>query len=51
MVQTPYDLESVMHYGANAVLAARRPAWAAKMGQRRDLSKLDAEAINKLYCS
>ncbi|XP_068433647.1 zinc metalloproteinase nas-14-like [Clinocottus analis] len=50
----PYDVESIMHYGANFFSNDGSPTLVAKqsgqnMGQRTHLSNLDSKRLNKLY--
>lgn len=53
---TTYDYESVMHYSAYAFAKDRskptiyRLQGNGQLGQRRGLSAIDEESINKLYC-
>ena len=49
---TPYDYDSVMNYHAsNRIRVRNDPNWSLtrKLGRARELSKLDAFKINKLY--
>ncbi|XP_053317208.1 meprin A subunit alpha [Spea bombifrons] len=56
-LNTPYDYESVMHYGPfsfnkNAsvpTITAKIPAFNNVIGQRLDLSELDLERLNRMY--
>uniref|UniRef100_A0A8C5MAB5 Meprin A subunit n=1 Tax=Leptobrachium leishanense TaxID=445787 RepID=A0A8C5MAB5_9ANUR len=56
-LNTPYDYESVMHYGpysfnmnANVpTITAKIPAFNNVIGQRLDLSALDLERMNRMY--
>lgn len=53
----PYDLESIMHYGAHAFSRNGNPTIIPRnntplgiLGQRKGFSKLDFEHLNVLYC-
>ncbi|CAH2245776.1 meprin A subunit alpha [Pelobates cultripes] len=56
-LNTPYDYESVMHYGPLSfnknenvpTITAKIPAFNNIIGQRLDLSALDLERLNRMY--
>ena len=54
---TPYDYDSVMHYGGKFFSKNRRltiqtknPADQHRIGQRRGFSAMDIKQINLMYC-
>ena len=51
---TPYDFDSVMHYGTHAFSKNDKPTIVAKngnhIGQRNGFSSLDILGINRKYC-
>ncbi|KAM8952686.1 meprin A subunit alpha [Pelodytes ibericus] len=56
-LNTPYDYESVMHYGPYSfnknesvpTITAKIPAFNDIIGQRLDLSEIDLERLNRMY--
>nr|BAJ23945.1 hatching enzyme [Glossanodon semifasciatus] len=55
-LNTPYDYSSIMHYGRTAFTSQRGrdtitpiPNASARIGQRRDLSRIDIQRVNKFY--
>lgn len=59
-LNTPYDYESVMHYGPLSfnknqnvpTITAKIPAFDNIIGQRLDFSAIDLERLNRMYnCS
>ncbi|XP_069092176.1 meprin A subunit alpha-like isoform X2 [Pleurodeles waltl] len=56
-LNTPYDYDSVMHYGPLsfnknynvATITTKIPAFNDIIGQRLDLSKIDLERLNRMY--
>ena len=53
---TPYDFESMMHYGSTAFGEGRQTIQTIKsekqglIGQRKGFNHIDIKQINKMYC-
>jgi len=55
-LNTPYDYDSMMHYGKTAfgngrvTIITKDKRYQDRIGQRRGFSKVDIQQINKMYC-
>jgi len=55
-LQTPYDYDSMMHYGKTAfgngrvTIITKQSYYQDRIGQRKGFSKVDIQQINEMYC-